>query len=129
MGQFSPSSAAGVPATQRRNRAFVGRQQEWCLFVEPPVLAAIGVEDAVGHQRHVLYIGLPACAAAGVEDDWAGEFLGELALDRPKQPLPLLLVALARLLLDHLVDLGIAIAVPIEARPAAVEEIEDRIGV
>src|SRR5882757_7726719 len=40
-----------------------------------------------------------------------------------------LLVGLSRLLLDHFVDLRIAVAIPVQARSAAVEYVEDWIGI
>src|ERR1044071_2057500 len=96
------------------------------LFIQPPVFAAVGVVEAVDHQGHVLHVRVPAGMGAGVEDDRPGEFRGQFALDLPEDPLALFLIALARLLLDHLVDFGVAIAVPIEARAATVEQVESR---
>src|SRR5262249_47629502 len=54
------------------------------LFVEPPVFAAIAVEDAVDHYRRTLDVRLPAGRNAGMEDDRPGDIFGQLALDRPQ---------------------------------------------
>src|SRR6516225_782261 len=53
------------------------------LFVEPPVFAAIAVEDAVDHHRRTFDVGLPARRETVIEDDRPGDILGQLALDRP----------------------------------------------
>src|SRR5262245_53733714 len=99
------------------------------LPVEPDVLEAIAVEYAVDHEREPLDGGLPARRAAGVEDDRPSGILRQLAFQRPNLLPSPLLVGLPRLLLDHLVDFGVAVAVPVQDRSAAVEDIEDRIGI
>jgi len=53
------------------------------LFVEPPVFAAIAVEDAVDHHRRTFDVGLPARRETVIEDDRLGDILGQIALDRP----------------------------------------------
>ena len=63
------------------------------------------------------------------EDDRPGNVLGELAFDLPDQLLASRFVGILRLPYYQFVDLGIAIAVPIEARSASVEQIEDRVGI
>src|SRR6516165_7700219 len=55
--------------------------------------------------------------------------LGQVALDLPQYLLPARRVALHRLLLDQLVDIVVAIAVPVDAGAAAIDQIEDRIGI
>src|SRR6516164_1973129 len=67
------------------------------LFVEPPVFAAIAVEDAVDHDRRAFEVRLPAGREPVVEDNWPGDILGELALDRPQYLLAARGVALHRL--------------------------------
>src|SRR4051812_12452203 len=125
IGTYRPHTP---PAT--RSPAMRGRtRRPSTLLIEPPVFAAVCVVEAVDHQGHVLDIGLPAGAGAGIEDDRAGDLLGGPAFDRPDHLLALFLVALHRLPLDHLVDLRIAITVPIEARAAAIEQVEDRVGI
>jgi hypothetical protein len=64
-------------------------------------------------------VGLLAGAVAVVEDDRPGVVLGQFALDRPQYLLAPVGVALTRLRLDHLVDLGIAGTVNLAARPLA----------
>src|SRR5690348_8864027 len=54
------------------------------LFVEPGVFPAIGAEDAVGTQRDVLDVRLPAGRDPAIRDDRSGKILGELALDLPR---------------------------------------------
>src|SRR6516165_2088059 len=95
------------------------------LFVAPPALAAIAVEDTVDHYRGTLDIGLPARREPVVEDDRPGDIFRQLTLDRPQNLLAACGVALHRLPLDHLVDLRDAIAVPVEARPATEKQVED----
>src|SRR5271169_3634379 len=64
------------------------------LSVEPDVLHAIAVEDAVDHDRQPLDIGLPAGRVAAVKDNRPGDILGELAFDCPDQLLTPFLVCL-----------------------------------
>src|SRR6516225_1400300 len=99
------------------------------LFVEPDVLPAVAVEDAVDHQCQPLYRRLPAGSAAAVENDRAGAVLRQLTLDQPHQLLALLLVRLDRLLLDQLVNRGVAVIVPIEFRAASITQWKGLIGV
>src|SRR5262245_22547885 len=107
----------------------------WCgcswrsLPVEPNVLEAIAAEDGVHHHRQPLDRGRPARTGTGIEDHWPAGILGELALDFPHQLVALLGVGFARLLLGHAVDLGTAVAVPVQARAAAIEQVEHRIGI
>src|SRR5437762_186738 len=97
------------------------------LFIEPDVFHAPAVENAVDHRAQPFDIRLPASCAAAVKDDWPGDILGQLALDLPQDLFAPRRVTLARLVLDQLVDLGVAVAVPIDARTAAVEYFEGRI--
>src|SRR5205823_6425963 len=82
------------------------------LTVEPNVFHAIAVEQAVDHDRQSLDVGVPARPLPTVEDDWPRTVLGQRILDRPHQPFALPLIAFDRLLLDQLVDFGVAVAVP-----------------
>src|SRR3984893_13768475 len=84
---------------------------------------------AVRHLGEPLDPGLPASPTLRIKEDRAGVVRGELALDLPQNGLASIRVALARLLFDQLVDLGIAVAVPVDARPAAVEQLQHRVGV
>jgi len=99
------------------------------LFVEPDVLAAMAVEDAVGHYRQPLDIGLPAGPAARIEDDRPCAVFSELAFDGPDQLRAALPVALDRLPFDQLVDFRVAVAVPVEVRAAPIKQIQGRVGV
>src|SRR5205807_3501777 len=96
-------------------------------FVEPGVFAAVAAEDAVDLHREVLDVGLPAGRSPPVGNDRPGKVCGKLAFDLPKDLLAALFIARLRLLREQLVDLGVAIAVPVEARPAAAEQV-DRLG-
>src|SRR6516162_858805 len=59
------------------------RRRQRRLLVEPDVLHAIAVEDAVDHDRQPFDIGLPARPAPGIKDDWPGAVFGQLLFDRP----------------------------------------------
>src|ERR1700682_4822409 len=85
------------------------------LPVEPEVLEAIAAEHAVDMERQPLDHGLPARRGADIEDDRSSGILRQLAFQRPDLALALALVGLARLLLNHLVDLRIAVAIPVHA--------------
>src|SRR6266446_1315982 len=99
------------------------------LFVEPDVFHAPAVVDAVDHQGQSLDIRLPAGRAAAVKDDRPGDIFRQLALNLPQHFFAPRGVALARLPLDQLIDFGVAVAVPIKARTAAIEVVEDRVWV
>ncbi len=62
----------------------------WCLFVEPEVLEARAVVDAVDHQGEPLHPGLPANCRAGVIDDRSDIVLRQFPFDFPNQLPPLL---------------------------------------
>src|SRR5262245_2394066 len=97
------------------------------LFVQPDILVAVTVENAVDHERDTLDVGVPAGPSAGIEDDRPCDIFRQLAFNLPDLVAATLLVALHRLQLDHLVDLGIAVIIPVQARSAPVEHVEDRI--
>jgi hypothetical protein len=59
------------------------------LFVEPDVLHAPAVEDAVDHHRQPLHPRLPTRRAAAVIDDRPGAVLRQLPFDLPYEPLPI----------------------------------------
>src|SRR6516162_8642108 len=99
------------------------------LLVEPNVLEAPAVEMAVHHLGKPLDPGLPAGRPRGIEQDRPGDVGRQPALNLPENRLAPLRVALARLLFDQLLYLGVAIAIPIGARPAAVKYFEHRVGV
>src|SRR6266446_4031656 len=89
------------------------------LSVEPDVLEAPAVVDAVDHRRVALHIRIPAGPGAVVPKDRPGRVLRQLALNRPNQLLALLLVEFHRLLVDHLIELRIAVAVVVALRSAS----------
>src|SRR5215472_7653261 len=97
------------------------------LLFEPDVLHAPAIEMAVHHLGEALDPRLPADPTTGVEQDRPGDVRRQPALDFPEDRLAPLRVAFARLLFDQLVYLGVAVAVPVHARPAAVEDLEQRI--
>src|SRR6266567_2584417 len=100
-----------------------------CSFIEPDVFHAPAVEHAVRHLRETSYVWLPAGSGLRIEQDRPGDVFSQLALNVPEHLFALRWIALARLLFDQLVNLGIAVAVPIDAGPAAVSYFEDRVGI
>src|ERR1051326_182237 len=100
-----------------------------CLFVEPNVFHTPAIEEAVGHLREPFDIWLPAGRALGIKEDRPGAIFSQLSLDLPEHLLALRWITLARLPFDQLVNFGIAIAVPIDAGPAAIKYIQDRVGI
>src|SRR5438552_7660883 len=99
------------------------------LFVEPDVLHAPAVEDAVDHDRQPLHMRLPAGRAAVVKDDRPGAVFRQLPLDLPYQLLALLGVGLDRLPIDQLVQLGTAVTVIVQLPTAPVDQVETVIGI
>ena len=81
------------------------------LPVEPDVLEAPAVVDAVGHDRQVLEVRLAADCDVIVEEDRTGVVFNQFPLDLPHQLLALIDVGLGRLLINQLVNLWIAVAV------------------
>src|ERR1700719_1938729 len=86
--------------------------------VEPEILVARAVIDAVDHDRKPLQLRLPADRAARIDEDWPGVVLDQFLLDLPHQLFALRRIGFQRLLIDQFVDRGIAIA-GIVARRAA----------
>src|SRR5260370_18410582 len=83
------------------------------LFVEPNVLHAPAVEDAVDHYRQPLHPRLPARRAAAVIDHLPGAVLPQLPLDLSYALLPILPVGFHQLLVDQLVTLCVSLALPV----------------
>src|SRR5204862_4685267 len=73
------------------------------LLVEPDILHAMVVVDAVDHHGIALDVGMPAGARAVVVQNRPGNVLGQAALDLEHDRLALLLIGLHRLLLEQLV--------------------------
>src|ERR1700736_6641463 len=80
------------------------------LIVEPEILVAVAVVDAVDHHGHPLHLGVPAGGLTGVEDHWSSAVLRQPPFDFPHQLFALFLIGFRRLLVDQLVDLRTAIA-------------------
>src|SRR6516162_5521746 len=122
------SLSASHSPSQRQHAVWISSVAN-TLFVEPDVFTAIAGVDAVDHQSQPFDVRLPAGCAAGIEDDRPRIILGELALDCPRQLLAALAIGFDRYLLDEPVHLRIAIPIPVEARTAAVKDVEERIGI
>src|SRR6516225_2715402 len=106
-----------------------GQLCRYRLLVEPDVLHAPAVGNAVDHDRQSFYIGLPAAATSIVKDDRASTVLGQLPFDFPNQSSARLLIGLCRLLIDQLVDLRIAVAIVVQVSAAPVEQVKVLVGV
>ena len=99
------------------------------LFVEPHILHAPAVEQAVDHDRQSLQLRLPAGRKAVVVKDRPSTIVLQFFVYLPNEMPTLLLIGLHGLLIEQLVDLGIAVAGVIAVRTAGVILIELRVGV
>ena len=99
------------------------------LLVEPDVLHAPAIGDAVDHDRQPFHIGLPAAAASIVKDDRPGAVLCQLPLDLPNNLPALFLIGLNRLLIDQLVDPRTAVTVIVQIPAATVEQVKVLVGI
>src|SRR6266700_2064949 len=127
---LAPTTARLARQRSRGAAAPPGARHSSCvLSVEPAILHAPAVEEAVHQERRPLYVRVPAGRATVVKDDWSGAFLRQLPFDRPHQLLALSLVGLGRLPLSQLVDLRAAVAVKVQLAAAPVQLVEDLIGV
>src|SRR6266436_7394077 len=120
----------GTVARYRRSiarRCWLALRQQ--LLVEPQVLEARAVVDAVDHQGQTLDLRLPAGRLTGIEDDRANIVLGQPFFDLPHHFLAFLPVRLHRLPIYQLVELRIAIAGVVTVRAAHVILVELLIGV
>ena len=77
--------------------------------VEPEILEALAVIDAVELGNEALDLEVMAVGDASVEEDRPRVVVGQFLFDRPHQLLALRDVTLGRLLVDQLVDLGVAV--------------------
>src|SRR5262249_1019562 len=93
------------------------------------VFKAPAIKDAVDHHPQSLDPRLPAGGEPQVIDDRPRLILLQSPVDLPHQPLALLLVGFHRLLLEHFLQLEIAIPGVITVRVARIILIELRIGV
>src|SRR5438045_5361576 len=78
------------------------------LSVQPSLLEAPAVEDAVDHDRDTVHPRVPAGAEPVMVDHRSGGVLLQLAVDLPNQLFALFLVGFNRLPLVHLLELGLA---------------------
>src|SRR5207302_8890722 len=121
-----------TPAANRDTGRSLGggrRLAARALSVEPEILEAEAVVDAVDHHRHPLDLGMLACRLSGVEDDRTGAVLGQPLFDFPHQLLALFLVGFRRLPVDQLVELGTAVAGVVALCRADVVLVELLVGV
>src|ERR671920_1488530 len=106
---FRPTRAgADAPVSALPSRG--GMAPSVALLVEPHVLEAEAVVGAVDHLRVVLDVRAPAGRLLRVQDDRAGDVLGELLVDVPHELLAGLDVRLGRLLVEERVELLVAVA-------------------
>ena len=84
------------------------------LFIQPYVFHAPTVVDAVDHCRQTLDPGMPARRSTRVEDHRPRAFFLQRRIDAPDQLLTPLLVCLARLPVEQILET--AIAVPVKLR-------------
>jgi hypothetical protein len=96
-----------VPGASNGSPAQTSTDERPPSLVEPEVLEALAVVDAVDHEAKSLEMRLPADCPARQEDDGPRIVFHQPALDVPNQLLALYLIGLDRLLIDQLVDLGI----------------------
>src|SRR5439155_16864611 len=94
------------------------------LPVEPHDFHAPAVVEAVDHDLQPLHLRLPTGRLDVVIDDWPSRILLKLSVDLPHQLLALFLVHHRRLLVELLVELGIAIAAVVPGRAAGVVLVE-----
>src|SRR5215468_12750639 len=99
------------------------------LLVEPDVLHAPTVGDAVDHDRQPFHIGLPAAATSIVKNDWPGAVLCQLPFDLPNELLSLFLIGLSRLLIDQPVDLRTAMTIVVQIPAATIEQVKVLVGI
>src|SRR5262249_61624886 len=99
------------------------------LYVDPAILNARIVIDAVRVLAMYLHVRLPAGIGDAVRYDWIGDVLGELAFDCPDELLAQAGVGFLRLGIEELLHLGVAILGEVILRIAGVILLEHGIGV
>jgi hypothetical protein len=91
-------SATRALQSHHRTLRYCGRSRSRLttsgLAIEPHVFHAPAVEHAVDRHCQPFHSGMRAGRGTGVENNWAGRVLGQLALDRPNQLAALLRVGL-----------------------------------
>src|SRR3954466_5778776 len=85
---------------------------------EPPIFHPPAIVLAVDHDRDALQLRLPAGRGAEVVDDRPGPVFLQLPVDLPNEALAFLLIALLGLPVEHLLQLGIAVAGVVTLRAA-----------
>src|SRR5439155_3598162 len=109
----NPRSFPVTPASLANRRRALPPAAAWRsrrLFIQPHVFHAPAVVDAVAHDRQAFDVRVVTIARRSIEDHRTRAIIGQLLLDLPDQFLAFCLIALHRLLVDQLVELGIAIA-------------------
>src|SRR6516162_1133898 len=99
------------------------------LFVDPDVFHTKIVDDAVDHHRPTLYLRLPTIREPIVKDDRPRTVLRQFPFDLPHQLLAFSFVAFHGLLVEHLFELGIAIAGVVACGTAGVIFIKLLVGI
>src|SRR5262245_18756811 len=88
------------------------------LLIQPDVVKPpVGV-DIVLLENEILDVRMPTQSGNGLVDDRPGDILGKFLLHRPYELLARRKIGLLRLLIDHLIDLGVAVSAVV--RPGAV---------
>jgi hypothetical protein len=82
-GADDAAGQLGIGCDIDRDLAFFASRFIYQLLVEPDILHAPAVEDAVDHDRQALDIGTLASPATAVENDRPHAVVGQLAFDRP----------------------------------------------
>src|SRR6516162_6671487 len=97
--------------------------------VEPEVFEARVIVDAVDHCNKPLELWLPAIRSSRIKQDRPCVVFGQFAFDLPYQPLSLLHIAHVGLLIDHFVDVGLAVAGIVALGPAHIVLVKGRVGI
>src|SRR5215470_14131589 len=98
-------------------------------LVEPNIIQAPVVVEAIVLQNEALYVGLPAQASYALRDDGSRHVLGKLLLDIPDELSALGEIGFVGLRLDQLLHIGVAILGVVALRTAGVVLVEVDIGV
>src|SRR6266568_5484829 len=100
------------------------RASSVALPIQPYILEAPAVVDAVDHHRQPFHLGLAARRADIVKDDRPGSVFLQLLVDLPHQLLALCLVRHRRLFVELLVELGVAVTAVVARRATGVILVE-----
>src|ERR1700736_4598271 len=108
---------------------YVGWRKRLWLSVEPDVLEAPAVIDAIDHRRQPLHLRLPAGRGDAVKDDRPSAILLQLTVDLPHEFLAFFLIGFGRLSVELFVELRIAVSAVIAVRAARVGFVELLVGI